>query len=229
MKIEPNKILFTLFLSLITPLICFQNGDKFTSAEISIPFKSLNEKDAVTLKLNILGEEKNCSIDITSSEQILYISENYFPNEILQNEELFSFTDQNLNNIDGYKTNISLEFVGGKYRKSLTINNIDSLLIKTKDESKIHSLGFCHDIKPENSIVHQLYNSHMIKKRQFSILFSYPDWGTLSFGEEGSLVSHFEKDLSRQCSAVKGPYWGCHLSGIYLENIDLPLEDEKNS
>ena len=227
MKIEPNKILFTLFLSLITPLICFQNGDKFTSAEISIPFKSLNEKDAVTLKLNILGEEKNCSIDITSSEQILYISENYFPNEILQNEELFSFTDQNLNNIDGYKTNISLEFVGGKYRKSLTINNIDSLLIKTKDESKIHSLGFSHNIKPENSIVHQLYNSHMIKKRQFSILFSYPDWGTLSFGEEGSLVSHFEKDLSRQCSAVKGPYWGCHLSGIYLENIDLPLEDEK--
>ena len=71
MKIEPNKILFTLFLSLITPLICFQNGDKFTSAEISIPFKSLNEKDAVTLKLNILGEEKNSSIDITSSEQIL--------------------------------------------------------------------------------------------------------------------------------------------------------------
>ena len=67
----------------------------------------------------------------------------------------------------------------------------------------------------------------MIKKRQFSILFSYPDWGTLSFGEEGSLVSHFEKDLSRQCSAVKGPYWGCHLSGIYIENIDLPLEDEK--
>ena len=52
-------------------LICFQNGDKFTSAEISIPFKSLNEKDAVTLKLNILGEEKNSSIDITSSEQIL--------------------------------------------------------------------------------------------------------------------------------------------------------------
>ena len=227
MKIEPNKILFTLFLSLITPLICFQNGDKFTSAEISIPFKSLNEKDAVTLKLNILGEEKNCSIDITSSEQILYVSENYFPKEILQNEELFSFSDQNWNNIDGYKTNISLQFVGGKYRKSLTINNIDSLLIKTKDESKIHSLGFCHNIKPENSIVHQLYNSHMIKKRQFSILFSYPDWGTLSFGEEGSLVSHFEKDLSRQCSAVKGPYWGCHLSGIYLENIDLPLEDEK--
>ena len=39
--------------------------------------------------------------------------------------------------------------------------------------------------------------------------------------------SHFEKDLSRQCFAVKGPYWGCHLSGIYIENIDLPLEDEK--
>ena len=33
--------------------------------------------------------------------------------------------------------------------------------------------------------------------------------------------------MLRQCSAVKGPYWGCHLSGIYLENVQLPLEEEK--
>ena len=33
--------------------------------------------------------------------------------------------------------------------------------------------------------------------------------------------------MLRQCSAVKGPYWGCHLSGIYIENVELPLEEEK--
>ena len=221
-----NQIIF-LIVFLITPLICFQNGDKFTSAEIAIPFKTLNEKDPVVIKTNILGEEKNCSIDITSSEQLLYISSDYFPNELLKNKEYYSITDQNLNKIEGYKSNISIEFSGNEYRKGITIKNINSFLIKTDDESKIHSLGLSHNINPENSIVHQLYNSHMITKRQFSILFSYPDWGTLSFGKEGTLITNFENDLSRQCSAVKGPYWGCHLSGIYIENLELPLEEEK--
>ena len=70
MKKEFNIFIFVL-ICLFFPLICFQSGDRFTSAEIDIPFKSLNEKEAVVFKTNILGEEKNCSIDITSSEQIL--------------------------------------------------------------------------------------------------------------------------------------------------------------
>ena len=226
MKEKFNLIIF-LIVFLIIPLICFQNGDKFTSAEIAIPFKTLNEKDTIVLKTNILGEQKNCSIDITSSEQLLYISSDHFPNEFLKNKELYSITDQNSKKIDGYKSEISLEFSGNEYRQGITIKNITSFLIKTDDKSKIHSLGFSHNINPENSIVHQLYNSHMITKRQFSILFSYPDWGTLSFGKEGTLITNFENDLSRQCSAVKGPYWGCHLSGIYIENLELPLEEEK--
>ena len=218
-----------MFLSLlILPFLCFQNGDRFTSAEIAIPFKTLNERDAIVFKINILGEEKNCSIDITSSEQILYILEEYFPDEkLLKNIELYSITDQDNNKIKGYKKEISLEFSGDKYRKSLTIDKINSILIKTDDITKIHSLGFAHNIKEENSIVHQLYNSHLITKKQFSILFSYPNWGTLSFGEEGSLVTHFENSMMRQCNAVKGTYWGCHLSGIYIENLELPLEEEK--
>ena len=205
-----------------------RNGDRFTSSEISIPFKTLNERDSVVFKINILGEEKNCSIDITSSEQILYISENYFPDEkSLKDNEEINIIDQNGNKINGFRKNTSIEFSGDKYRKSLTINNINSILIKTEDESKIHSLGLSHNITEEKSIVHQLYNSHFITQRQFSILFSYPDWGTLSFGEEGTLITDFEDRLSRQCSAVKGPYWGCHLSGIYIEHVELPLEDEK--
>ena len=227
MKEKFNPFIFLILLSSITPLICFQNGDKFTSAEIAIPFKTLNEKDSVVFKTKVLGEEKNCSIDITSSEQLLYISEDYFPKENLKNKELCFITDQNLNKIEGYRDNIELEFVGDEYRKGVTIENINSFLIKTNDISKIHSLGFSHDIKPENSIVHQLYNSHMITKRQFSILFLYPDWGTLSFGKEGTVISDFENSLSRKCSAVKGSYWGCHLSGIYIENVELPLEEEK--
>ena len=67
MKTKFYIFLFILFL----PLICFQNGDRFTSAEIAIPFKTLSERNAMVFKTNILGEQKNCSIDITSSEQIL--------------------------------------------------------------------------------------------------------------------------------------------------------------
>ena len=227
MKIKYNMIIF-LLISLFIPFLCFQNGDRFTSAEIAIPFKTLNEKETVVLKTNIFGEQKNCSIDITSSEQILYISKKYFPDEkSLKNKELLSITDQNGNKINGYRNNTSIEFPGDDYRKGVTINNINSILIKTEDESKIHSLGFSHDIKEENSIIHQLYNSKLITQRQFSILFSYPNWGTLSFGEEGTLINNMKDRMLRQCSAVKGPYWGCHLSGIYLENVELPLEEEK--
>ena len=227
MKIKDNMILCVL-ICLLFPFICFQNGDRFTSAEIAIPFKTLNEKETVVLKTNILGEQKNCSIDITSSEQILYISKSYFPDEkSLNNKESLSLIDQKGNKINGYRNNVSIEFAGNEYRKGITINNINSILIKTEDESKIHLLGFSHDIKEENSIVHQLYNSKLITQRQFSILFSYPNWGTLSFGEEGTLIKDMKDRMLRQCSAVKGPYWGCHLSGIYIENVELPLEDEK--
>ena len=227
MKIKDNMIIFVL-ICLLFPFICFQSGDRFTSAEIAIPFKTLNEKETVVLKTNILGEQKNCSIDITSSEQILYISKSYFPDEkSLNNKESLSLIDQKGNKINGYRNNVSIEFAGNEYRKGITINNINSILIKTEDESKIHLLGFSHDIKEENSIVHQLYNSKFITQRQFSILFLYPNWGTLSFGEEGTLIKDMKDKMLRQCSAVKGPYWGCHLSGIYIENVELPLEDEK--
>ena len=227
MKIKDNMIIFVL-ICLLFPFICFQSGDRFTSAEIAIPFKTLNEKETVVLKTNILGEQKNCSIDITSSEQILYMSKSYFPEEkSLNNKESLSIIDQKGNKINGYRNNVSIEFAGNEYRKGITINNINSILIKTEDESKIHLLGFSHDIKEENSIVHQLYNSKLITQRQFSILFSYPNWGTLSFGEEGTLIKDMKDRMLRQCSAVKGPYWGCHLSGIYIENVELPLEEEK--
>ena len=227
MKIKYNMIILVL-ICLLFPFICFQSGDRFTSAEIAIPFKTLNEKETVVLKTNILGEQKNCSIDITSSEQILYISKPYFPDKkSLNNKESLSLIDQKGNKINGYRNNVSIEFAGNEYRKGVTINNLNSILIKTEDESKIHLLGFSHDIKEENSIVHQLYNSKLITQRQFSILFSYPNWGTLSFGEEGTLIKDMKDRMLRQCSAVKGPYWGCHLSGIYIENVELPLEEEK--
>ena len=90
MKKEFNMFIF-LLICLLFPLICFQNGDKFTSAEIAIPFKTLNEKEAIVFKTNISGEEKNCSIDITSSEQILYISNQHYPDEnSLKNNDLLS-------------------------------------------------------------------------------------------------------------------------------------------
>ena len=75
-------ILLVVFL--IIPLICFQNCDIFTSAEIDIPFKTLNENDTIILKDNILVEEKDNSIDITSSKQLLYISYDYFPNKFVK-------------------------------------------------------------------------------------------------------------------------------------------------
>ena len=99
-------------------------------------------------------------------------------------------------------------------------------MIKSNKKDKIHSFGFSHFIEEENSLVHILYNAHLIKERQFSILYSYPNWGTLSFGQEGTLITDM-KNLQRECKAVKSKYWGCHLSGIYIENVELPLEDDK--
>ena len=145
----PDQFSIIIFIYLfIIPTLCFQNGDKFTSAEIAIPFKTLNEKDSVVFKTNIFGEEKNCSIDIISSEQILSISNGHFPDEkSLKNSEFLSIINQDGNIIEGYRKDVSIEFSGDKYRKGITINDIYSILTKTNDESKIHSLGFSHNIK----------------------------------------------------------------------------------
>ena len=205
---------------------CFDNNDKFTSAEIAIPFKTLNDRDNVVIKTNILGEIKNCSIDITSSEQLFYFSKEILKKNNIYNNKYKSLINQDGEKINGYNKKTNIEFTGNEYRKSLIVKNIKTIIIKSSKKDKIHSLGLSHYIKEENSIVHSLYNSHMISERQFSILYSYPDWGTLSFGTEGTLVTNMT-NLLRKCNAVDSPYWGCHLSGIYIENIDLPLEDEK--
>ena len=215
-------ILFNILLS----LFCYQNNDRFTSAEIAIPFKSINERDNVVIKTNILGEIKNCSIDITSSEQILYLTKETFNEHNIYDDKKITKKNQDGDNIKGFIKNTNIEFLGNNYHKSVFIKNISSILVKSNDKDKIHSFGFSHFIKEENSLVHSLYNSHLISERQFSILYSYPDWGTLSFGKEGTLVTDM-KQLQRQCKAVNSIYWGCHLSGIYIEDIDLPLEDEK--
>ena len=219
-----NLFLFIFFNALLNSF-CLLNNDKFTSAEIAIPFKTLNERDNVVIKLNALGITKNCSIDITSSYQLLY-----FPKEIInrnnKNSNYISIVNQDREKIKGYLNEINLEFNGNEYRKSVSIGKINSVLIQSNNKNKIHSLGLSHFIEEENSIVHKLYNSHLISQRQFSILYSYPDWGTLSFGKEGTLVTDM-KQLQRECKANNSTYWGCHLSGIYIENVDLPLEDEK--
>ena len=223
-----SKVIFSFFVIsiIIVDSLCYQNYDKFTSAEISIPFKVLNERDNVVLKTNILGEIKNCSIDIASSEQLLYFSKKAFKEKNLFDKKVSSIINQDGDKIKGYIKNNDIVFLGNKLRKSVIVKDVSSLMIKSKDENKIHSFGLAHFIKEENSIVHSLYNSHLISQRQFSILYSYPDWGTLSFGKEGTLVTDM-KNLRRQCKAVNSKYWGCHLSGIYIENVDLPLEDEK--
>ena len=219
-----NLILF-IFLNAFLNSFCLINNDKFTSSEIAIPFKTLNNRDNVVIKLNALGITKNCSIDITSSYQLLY-----FPKEIInhnnKNSNYISIVNQDREKIKGYLNEINLEFDGNEYRKSVSIGKINSVLIQSNNKNKIHSLGLSHFIKEENSIVHKLYNSHLISQRQFSILYSYPDWGTLSFGKEGTLVTDM-KQLQRECKANNSTYWGCHLSGIYIENVELPLEDEK--
>ena len=58
MKKHFNMFIF-LLICILFSLICFQSGDRFTSAEIAIRFKTLNEKEAIVFKTNILGEEKN--------------------------------------------------------------------------------------------------------------------------------------------------------------------------
>ena len=200
--------------------------DSFTSAEIAIPFKSISERDNVVIKTNILGENKNCSIDITSSEQLVYLSKETFKKQNLYSSKYISLINQDGEKIEGYIKITNVEFTGNEYRNSLTIENINSIIIKSNKKKQIHSFGLSHYIKEENSLVHSLYDSHLISQRQFSILYSYPDWGTLSFGKEGTLVTDM-KNLQRECKAVNSIYWGCHLSGIYIENVELPLEDEK--
>jgi len=222
------KVFFSVFVIsiIIADSFCAENYDKFTSAEIAIPFKVLNERDNIVLKTNILGEIRNCSIDITSSEQLLYFSKKIFKERNFFDKKLNSIISQDADKIKGYTKKNDIEFLGNQLRKSVIVKDISSLMIKTEDRNKIHSFGFSHFIKEEDSIVHSLYNSHIISQRQFSILYSYPDWGTLSFGKEGTLVTDM-KNLRRQCKVVNSKYWGCHLSGIYIENVDLPLEDEK--
>ena len=220
--------IFSLFLLLITIFnsSCLLYYDKFTSAEIDIPFKSISDRDNVVIKTNIFGEAKNCSIDITSSEQLIYLSKETFKKLNLHNNKYISLINQDGEKIEGYIKDANIEFTGNEYRKSLQIENINSIIIKSNSKNKVHSFGLSHNIEEENSLVHILYDSHLISQRQFSILYSYPDWGTLSFGKEGTLITDM-KNLQRKCKAIDSIYWGCHLSGIYIENVELPLEDEK--
>ena len=211
---------------IFTITFCIEYDDRFTSAELASYFKSINERDNIVIKTNILGEIKNCSIDITSSEQLLYLQKETLKTNNIHNNYI-SIKTQDGEIIDGnIINNTRIELLGNEYHKSIVINNLTSIMIKSNNKGQYHSLGFAHYIEEEKSLVHSLYNAHLISERQFSILYSYPNWGTLSFGQEGTLVTNM-KNLQRECKAVKSKYWGCHLSGIYIENVELPLEDEK--
>lgn len=225
MSLKNNFIIFVLF-NIFNNSLCFQNNDRFTSAEIAIPFKTINERDNIVIKTNILGENKNCSIDITSSQQLLYLTKETLKENNILNKNEISLINQDGEKINGYRKNTNIEFLGNEYRKGVIIGNITSIMIKSNKKDKMHSFGFSHFIEEDNSLVHILYNAHLIKERQFSILYSYPNWGTLSFGQEGTLITDM-KNLQRECKAVNSKYWGCHLSGIYIENVELPLEDDK--
>ena len=161
-----------------------------------------------------------------SSEQLIYFSKEIFKEQNIYNNKYISLTNQDGEEIKGYNKKTDIVIIGNEYRKSLSLENINSIMVQTNNKKKLHSLGLSHLIKEDNSIVHSLYNSHLISQRQFSILYSYPDWGTLSFGAEGTLVTDM-KNLQRKCKAINNTFWGCHLSGIYIEKVDLPLEDEK--
>lgn len=220
-------ILFTIIIfTNINIIISLDNDNRFTESEIQLTFKVANDRDSAVIRSNILGEIRNISVDITSDQHILYLSK-----EMWKEQNFTSLKKTSIITQDGQSLNVFLKKVnigvggGTTFRKSYLIENLPTFLSLTKDKKKFHSIGLAHEIDDQKSIINRLYNQKLITKKQFSVLYSYPDWGSLSFGEEGKIVSAMPK-LMQKCKAVKSKYWGCHLNGIFFGDFNKTTNDE---
>ena len=215
-------MIYFIYLFLITTSLIYSLKDDFTSSEVDLSIKRIN--DVLIIRNEVFGSISNCTIDITSDQNIIYLPKKKFK-EISKNQEIKNYITQDKTTIKYIPYNINNFIIDGNgYSRDqkVSIKNLNSYLTIQKNKNQINTLALSHYINPNNSIVHQLYNNHIISKRQFNILYSFPNEGTLSFGKEGSFMRDM-KNFIRECKAVEQKYWGCHLSGFFNGNYSIKI------
>lgn len=169
---------------------------------IEISFKSTN-LSPVQIPIDINNEIFNVSIDISSPINKFYnFSELYKKDNIENKTILFSFANSK-------EINIGLKLLWLKIPKPLKDKN-----------KKLGKFGLGRKVNEKYSLIHYLYNNKITKFKAFSIIFSYPNWGTITLGEA---TNEFLTKYQESCQVIKSPilkkyynYWGCNLYGIFF-------------
>ena len=196
------NIIIIVFIYIINNINSYFKKDRFSEAEIALNFKSNFSNSLIILPSQINNNFQNISIDLLNNI-------NYYINN----------NNKNLNKQITKFNNISLGF---KYNNFNITNFPFKEISSAKINKHLPTISLAHFYEDiSNSLTHQLFYMKKISTLQFSILFSYPDYGTLSFGETSNFIRDMNKKVFKHTCKVplsekNNVMWSCFLSGIFF-------------
>lgn len=169
---------------------------------LSINFKTELNVSSCIISLVHNNEKINVSIDISNDK-------NFFVNSIINgtDKEVFLVSDN-------------------RNTRHLGIE----LMMEHINNNSITTIGLSRGIDRSLSIIEELYNKKYISKKQFSLLYSYPNWGTFSIGEDDGVVKDLSLPLSEHVPLYKtnnkkfNKKWTVMLNGIMFGEEGLTQE-----
>ena len=170
---------------------------------LPINFKTELNTSSCIISLTHNDEKMNISIDISNEN-------NFFINSIKNgsDKEVFLISD-NRNT-----RHLAIELKMDHINKSNSITTI----------------GLSRGIDNSLSLIDELYDKKYITKKQFSLLYSYPNWGTLSIGEDDEFLKELTVSLSDHVPLYKtknkklNKKWTVMLNGIMFGEEGLTQE-----
>ena len=170
---------------------------------LPINFKTELNISSCIISLAHNDEKMNISIDISNEN-------NFFINSIKNgsDKEVFLVSD-NRNS-----RHLAIELIMQHINKSNSITTI----------------GLSRGIDNSLSLIDELYDKKYITKKQFSLLYSYPNWGTLSIGEDDEHLKKLSLSLSDHVPLYQtknkklNKKWTVMLNGIMFGEEGLTQE-----
>lgn len=219
--------------------LCISFSSQADDAELSLNFKSNFTFSSIVSSFNTDQYKLNISIDIASDNNILFI-----PDDNSQSGPQSQIT---------YKSNIfdevtSVSYIKGnvflfadnhnktQYAVKVLMYNVPdpSMNNITDDHIPMSFFGLSRKIDPQFSLVETLFNMKYITKKQFGIVYSYPFWGTITFGEHDDFIREMSKHLMEKVPVYQinnkkyNSKWTLKLKGIFFgeEGIDRDVNDK---
>ncbi len=200
------NIIIIVFIYIINNINTYFKKDRFSEAEIALNFKTNFSNFLIILPSQINNNFQNISIDLINNINYYYINSNNNNNNNL-NKQITKFK------------NISFELNYNNFN----ISNFPFKEISSeKIDNNLTTISLAHYYEDISySLTHQLFYLKKISCLQFSILFSYPNYGTLSFGETSNFIRDMNKKVFKHTCKVplsekNNVKWSCFLTGIFF-------------